>query len=722
MPMDYRARVLLACIAGLNASVLAAQAPRVQATREKMQLDGRLDEPAWQRADSIDDFRQRDPVEGSAASERTVVRFVSAADGLWIGFHVYDREPGRILHAQLRRDTDLATDDAVQVMLSPLRDKRTAFLFAVNPNGAQQDGEVVSFESENRDWDGVWDTRAHITDDGWVAELFIPWQTLRYRADNSAWDVNLRRLIRRKNEDVLWKGWRRTEGIRFLERAGVVEGFTDLPPRATAELRPYAATTASGTGRSYADDGSFTQTSPAGLKGAFGMDAKLAPSRGLTLDLTTNADFAQAEVDRQVINFTRFPLFLPERRPFFTEGAGIFDFGRRQETQLFYSRRIGLASDGSPIPLLAGARLSGRMGDQQVGVIAARTGGSKPATDAVVRVRRDLLGRGYLGAMVTAREERGSDASTATGLDVNLPFVVGGQNLVFLAATAWTHDSAGGAPNYSRFVVDFPNDFADIVTRVERVETGFAPSLGFVQTDGIWRWAGQVEFSPRPNIPYVRQLQFTLLDYNYVQRLGGGLSNASFGVSPLGVKFNSGDEVQLQLSREGDAPDEAFEIFDGTTVEAGTYWFDRWEVRYEGSTRRAVRLEASANYGKFYHGGGEDYSVGLAGRLQPHLLWSLDFGYTEGRFPASTFVARTTTARVDYALTPRLNTTLFAQWNNDANRAALNARLRWTRTPGSDLYVVLNSGWPTDLEGRAIPWARPARSGMVLKYVQYLRY
>ncbi len=703
-------------------SVALAQSPRVHVTRDHLTLDARLSEPAWQRADSIDDFRQREPVEGAVASERTVVRFLSTGEGLWIGIHAYDREPGRVLHAQLRRDTEFDTDDAVQVMLSPLQDKRTAFLFSVNPNGAMTDAEVVSFESENLDWDAVWDTRAQITADGWVAEVFIPWQTLRYRERATAWDVNVRRVIRRKNEDVLWKAWRRPEGIRFLEKAGVVDGFTDLPSRATAELRPYVATSGNTMSRDYDADGSFTQSADAGMKGAVGMDAKFAPSRGLTLDLTTNADFAQAEVDRQVINFSRFPLFLPERRPFFTEGAGIFNFGRTEETQLFYSRRIGLGENGSPIPLLAGARLSGRIGGQQVGVIAARTGGDRPGSDAVIRVRRDLLGRGYVGAMFTGREAQGAGSSTAAGFDANVPFVVRGQNLIFLAASAWTHDSTGRSANYSRFVVDFPNDFADIVSRVERVETGFNPALGFVQSDGILRWAGQVEFSPRPNIPYVRQLQFTLLDWNYAKRLGGGLNNATFNMSPIGVRFSSGDEVQLQLSREGDAPLEAFDIVDGTTVLPGTYWFDRWELSYEGSSRRAVQVNAQASFGQYYDGEGENYEVELQGRLQPHLLWAIGYGLTEGRMPASRFSARSVTSRVDYAVTPRLNTTLFAQWNNESNRAALNARLRWTRTPGSDLYVVLNSAWPTELEGRSIPWSRPMRGGVVVKYVQYLRY
>jgi len=713
-------RLMAACLCGAGVSV--AQAPRVFVAREHLKLDGRLDEAAWARADSIDDFRQRDPVEGAPASERTVVRFVAADDGLWVGFHAYDRDPGRILHAQLRRDTALGTDDAVQVMLSPLQDKRTAFWFAVNPNGAMSDAEVVSFESENFDWDAVWDSRARIADDGWIAEVFIPWQTLRYRVDQTTWDVNLRRVIRRKNETVLWKAWRRTEGIKFLEKAGVVSGFRELPPRATVELRPYASSTSTGTTRDYAADGTYTPSAPAGFKGAFGLDAKLAPTRSTTLDMTTNADFAQADVDRQVINFTRFPLFLPERRPFFTEGAGIFAFGRTQETQLFYSRRIGLSDDGSPIPLLAGARLSGRIGDQQVGILATRTGGRQPGTDAVVRLKRDILGRGYVGAMFTGRDRRDADATTATGFDASLPFIIRGQNLVFGAATAWTHNGTGGSPNYSRFVADFPNDVADIASRIERVEAGFNPALGFVRNEGILRWAGQIELSPRPNIKGIRQLQFNLLDYNYTRRLNGGLSNAEFAVKPLGIRFNSGDEVSIEVQRSGDAPEEAFDIFEGTTVQPGRYWYTRWQVQYEGSSHRTTWVAATVNVGEYYHGVGEQYGLSVNGRLQPHLLWNAEYEQTNGRFPTSRFVARTFTTRVDYALTPRLNTTLFVQWNNEVNRAALNARLRWIPSPGSDLYVVLNSAWPTALEGRAIPWSRPSRSGLVVKYVQYLRY
>lgn len=337
-------------------------------------------------------------------------------------------------------------------MLSPMEDRRTAFLFSVNPNGALREAEILSFESESPEWDGVWDARARITAGGWQAEILIPWQTLRYRRGADTWGFNVRRLIRRKNEEALWRAWRRPEGIQFLERQGTAAGFRQLggalpeglPRRALAEVRPYVTSTARLTERAFPPDGlggvRDSTIGASGLDGDVGLDAKLAPTPTLTLDLTVNADFAQAEVDRQVVNLTRFPLFFPEQRPFFTEGAGIFDFGRPEQTQLLYSRRIGLSPAGAPVPLLAGARLTGRVGRQQLGALVARTGGDAPGTDAVVRVKRDVAGRGYVGAMATLRDAygaHGAPLSSAGGVDFNFPYIVGGQKLVVLGNAAW---------------------------------------------------------------------------------------------------------------------------------------------------------------------------------------------------------------------------------------------------------------------------------------------
>ena len=754
-------------------------APAAAFARGGLRLDGVLDDAVWAAADSVADFTQRGPAEGTPASERTVVRFVGTPEGLWVGVWAYDREPRGIRRAQLRRDADFTTDDSFTLMLSPTADKRTAFLFAVNPNGALQDAEVLNFEQESREWDGIWDVRARVTRDGWQAELMIPWQTLRYRAAGEpgadAWDVNLRRFIRRKNETSLWRAWRRSEGIRFLERAGTLRGFAaattalanGLPRRAVAELRPYVTATERLADRRYAADGTVRTAGGAALLGDAGLDAKLAPSPTLTLDLTANADFAQAEVDRQVVNLTRFPLFFPEQRPFFTEGAGIFEFGRRQETQLFYSRRIGLGAGGLPVPLYAGARLTGRLGGQQVGVLATRTGGDARATDVVARVKRDVLGRGYVGAMATVRDAagatraggaplRGDGAAPTGGIDFNLPYIVRGQNLVFLGNVAADGGASAGDPTFARVVIDYPNDHADIVARFDRIGAGFVPALGFVQQAGVMRYSGNTAITPRPQAlgplaaPLralgVRRLLFNALGWNYVRALGGsgqrGLSNASFTVTPLGAEFESGDEFELSLVRAYDVPGEAFELFPGADVPSGRYRWDRLELDVTTSGARPLVADMTASVGQFYGGRSWEAEGALRARFQPHLLASVEYGRTTIRFPTSAadsgrsaaprpaeqerflrFAAQYARARLDVAASPRLNTTLFAQWDNESERVALNARVRWTTSPGSDAYLVWNSAWPSDLPGgfSGVPWRRPAGGALVAKYVRYLR-
>ena len=728
-----------------------AAAPQIRFARA-LKLDGMLAEPAWSTTDSLTSFTQRDPKQGEPASERTVVRFLGTSEGLWIGIWAYDRDPQGIRRTQLRRDADLSVDDNVSVMLSPTADKRTAFLFSVNPNGALYDAEVLTFENESREWDGIWDGRARVTADGWQAELLIPWQTLRYRpidadAAADAWDINVRRFIRRKNEAVLYAAWKRTEGIRFLERAGTLTGFKTatevlargLPRRAFAELRPYVVSTGALTERSLNTDGSLRATRPAGVRGSTGLDMKLAPAPTLTLDLTANADFAQAEVDRQVVNLTRFPLFFPEQRPFFTEGAGIFDFGRQRQTQLFYSRRIGLGADGTPIPLEAGARLTGRLGAQQIGFLTTHTGGDANATAAVGRIKRDILGRGYVGAMGTLYTQRDRANSAAGGVDFNLPYIVGGQNLVFLGTAAVDGSATKGDPYYARAVIDFPNDVADIAIRLDRVGQGYRPDLGFVQQRGISRIGWQAELTPRPSAlgalgaplkaMHVRRLKIEPLSGELVRTLGmagpfSGLANGYLSSSPLGFEFETGDELSVQFTRNYDTPAAAFDLFDGAEIAAGRYAWNRAQVEYKGSPARRLALDVTVARGGFYAGESSEINAALRGRFAPHVNLSVEYGRTAVSILAADrtqrFTAQTARIRLDYAATARLNTTLFTQWDNESNRGAVNARVRWTTSPGSDLYVVWTSQWPTALDG-GIPWRTPTRSTLVAKYVRYFR-
>jgi len=705
-----------------NRDSAAANAPRALRTSRRITLDAQFNEVEWLRADSITQFTQRDPQEGAPATERTVVRLLATPQGLAVGWWCYDREPQKIVRSQLRRDASLGSDDYVSVAIDGLYDQRSGFYFRTNANGALWDGEHLTFESGNESWDGVWDARARITDEGYFIEMLIPWATLRYHDGDGLWGMNFRRFIRRKNEEQLWRSWKRTEGLRFLEREGVVAGFDSLPSRARAELRPYVLSENRLPERQLFSTGRDSITVPAGSYGHIGVDIKVPVTRTLTADLTLNPDFAQAEVDRQVVNLTRFPLFFPEQRPFFTEGAGIFDFGRTQQTQLFYSRRIGLSRAGTPVHIPFGVRMQGRAGSNQIGFLAARTGDNDDATDLVARVKHDVLGRGYLGAMATMHDPGVGGTNVNGGVDFNLPYVIGDeQNLVLLGNAAWSRDSAG-APigGHYRFMIDYPNDNADIVVRFDRIDAAFNPALGFVQQRGVNRLGGGTSITPRPGSGPIRKIEFDLLSYNVVWDLDWRLNNASLEVKPLGLQFQTGDQLELNVQREFDAPTEDFEIFPDATLAPGGYWWNRVELQFSGSEARTVRLSSSISAGGFYDGTSREISAGVRIRRSPHLLASLDLVHSDIALRDVAFSAQTARLRTDFAVSPRLNTTLFAQWDNESDRASLNARIRWTVVPGSDLYVVWNSNWNTSVLEH-VRWSRPQRGGLVAKYVYFVR-
>lgn len=697
-----------------------AEVARAARTSAPLRLDGVLDEPAWLTADSITDFRQQEPDEGRPATERTVVRILATDEGIYLGFWLY-QPPGRIVRSQLRRDSDLETDDFVAFLLDPQLDHRSAYAFGVNANGAMAEGEVKGDDADTN-WDGVWDARARITSEGWVAEVFVPWQTLRYPRDAERWGLNLVREIRGKNEAVMWRSWQRQFGFFYLPGEGELEGLGPLPPRRVVEARPYASTTGSLAVREYRADATDSVVSGSEADLAFGLDAKVAVSGTLTLDLTTHTDFAQVEADRQVVNLSRFPLFFPEKRPFFLESSAVFDFGQIERTQLFHSRRIGLAPDGTPIPIEAGARLSGRVGHDRLGLLAVRTGGVEDALDLVARVKHDVFARGYVGGMLTAQGGPGVDGERlAYGADFNFPLLLHQQNIVPAAFVAWSLDGSG-APARSawRAFLDYPNDWADHFVAISRIENGFDPALGFVRQNGVWRYTAALRFAPRPHRWGLRNFSFKPIEFDISTDLNGRLNNGFYEVRPFGFRTIAGDEFELNLQRYEDVPSDTFEIFPGTTVLPGRYAWNRAEVQLSTASSRPVGFEIGVSAGDYYTGSGSDVQLQLAVRAAPHVIGVLDGGVQRVRLATGSFTTRVARLRLDYAATPRLATTAFLQYDNESERLAVNARLHWIPRPGSDVYLVWNSAWPMDLAG-GVPWRRPLRGALVGKVVYYFR-
>src|SRR5437879_3667854 len=345
---------------------------RATLIRAPVTLDGRLDEPFWAAADSIDDFRQREPLEASSATERTVVRVAHDAGALYIVVRCDDSNMRGVRASQLRRDADLSTDDNIRLLIDSFDDRRSAFVFGTNPNGAMWDAQFSGVDDLNENWNGVWDVAVSRDRTGWTAEFRIPLLALRFHAGtNVRFGFNVRRFIRRKNEEDLWQSYGRAQGLYHLDQEGTIIDLGVLHRPRDVELYPYVLGRAVET-----EHDSLGGETTAGFFGAKGgVDTKVGITPTLTADFTVSTDFAQVEADQQVINLTRFPFFFPEKRGFFLESGGLFDLGTAERVQLFYSRRIGLDTSGTPVPILAGGRMYGRVGPWKGGGLDAQTGG-----------------------------------------------------------------------------------------------------------------------------------------------------------------------------------------------------------------------------------------------------------------------------------------------------------------------------------------------------------
>ena len=687
---------------------------------DQMVLDGRLDEPAWLGCDSLVDFRQQEPLEAAPATERTVVRVLRGSDALVVGIRAYDRSAQLIRATQLRRDADLTVDDYVTLLIDSFGDRRGAFVFRTNPNGARWDAQLIGIEDLNENWDGLWDVAATRDSLGWTAEFRIPYRILRFAGGVSQIGFNAERFIRRKNEITLWRSFGRTEGLYQLLNEGQLTGLNGLTRRRDIEFRPYALASAS------ADDHSLDGTSlgGAGATAKAGVDAKLAASPTLTADFTINTDFAQVEADSQVINLTRFPVFFPEKREFFLESSGIFDFGTAERAQLFYSRRIGL-KEGVPVSILGGARLHGKAGPWTLGMLDARTGSGDEANDFVLRVKHDVLARSYIGAIGIVRSGPGVVGSErAAGFDVDLPLVVGGRNLEPSFWIAGTQvPGVSGTPLAWRVATDYPNDLFDNFVSLYRLDSGFSPTLGFVRRTGIWETTGHIDFMPRPHVLGIRQLDLLLVpSWDIIADESGTLfrsedwQTADFEWRPLGGTFQSGAMFELNLQRSLDAPTDSFDLFRGIQLPPGRYWWKRGEVRFTTSPSHPLSL------GDFYDGTDTQFSLSGTWRGGGHVILGAEYDRNDVRLSVGKFTAVQASTRLEYAFNTRTDILAFAQFNNDDERVDLNLRFHWIPAIGDDLYVVWNAGYTTDPSApHRFPstWAigHPLTSGLVVKAI-----
>lgn len=658
-------------------------------TEQKIDMDGKLTEECWLRAMHIHNFTQRELYEGEPSTERTEVAIVYTTNTLYIAFWGFDNEPDKIVAQKMERDFQWGTDDNIEVIISTFNDNRNGYLFVANPNGARAD-VLISNEGEgfNKSWNGVWDVATTVTDEGWFAEIQIPFSTLKFKKDEHlVWGINFERNIRHKREQVMWQGWYRIYELEKISQAGKLDGLQNIKSKKKVELRPYVSGGVETLDERKWDD-----------RYKIGGDVNIDVTPALKLNLTVNTDFAQVESDRARINLTRFSLYYPEKRQFFLEAKDLFQMSMGRRNQVFYSRTIGL-QDGQEIPIYGGARLFGKQNRTSVGVMSIQTanrGDSVLTTNySVARVRQDLGNQSSIGAVVTSKLLNGR-YNIVYGADFTYSTskIFNDKNLIINGAVAQSQTSDSiNQRNFSyNFSLSYPNDWIEYDLAVVGIQQNFNPEMGFLRRNNYRMYYTELQFNPRPAFwPFFRNLNLKPLDINYyVNEETNQLESIFYELRPFGFVTKSGEVTEFNVQWLFDRLEEPFELLDTIVIPEGEYWDTRGEVQLETFSGRKLSGEIFLNWGEFYTGKRTRFSLAGNFSLNKHWYMSAEWNRNFLKFDALNFITDEVGGRVIYAYNPKLNTSLFGQWNNEDDEVLLNFRINWIPKIGSDFYFVVN--------------------------------
>ena len=682
--------LILLLLHTLSLSAQVSQPSEIHAhfTNTKIKLDGSFTETAWQEADKISNFTQRELHEGKSASEKTEVAILYDNNNLYIGVWAYDSRPDKLSAKEMKRDFDWKGEDNFEIILSPFADNRNGYLFVTNPNGARADVLVSNIgKGFNKDWNGIWDVAVKVTEEGWFAEYIIPFSTLKFPEKvEQIWSINFERNIRRKNEQLLWQGWSRDYAKDQISHSGKLLGLKNISSKENIEIKPFISGGVAG------KTGKKTKTI-----GKIGGDINYLVTPTLKLNITANTDFAQVESDAQEINLTRHSLFFPEKRAFFLEGKSMFDFSLGRSTRAFYTRRIGLHED-EEVPVINGVRLIGKAGHSNIGLLSIQTAemDSIPTTNySVIRVNQDVFEKSNIGFITTAKNSsQGYNYLYGANSDYSTSALFGDKNFRLSAAIAQTQTKGEKNTNNTCYSVylSYPNDFIEYDLSFTRVPKGFNPEMGFLQRENYKMISSELQINPRPEfIPWIRKMEFKPLDAKYYfSDNTNELETVEMEFRPLGFYTTSGEFIELNIQRFYDRLDEEFEISDDVIIPVDNYWYNRIEIKGYSYPARPISVGIRMNWGDFYNGTRDQYSFLTHWNLNKHLNIMANWNKNIVCLPGDHFTTAEIGGRVEYAFNPKLYTSLYGQWNNEDKEAILNYRVNWIPKIGSDFYFVIN--------------------------------
>ena len=652
-------------------------------------LDGSLGDPEWRHASVVSDFRQREPFEKQPASEKTEVRILYDKRTLYFGIHCFDSEPGRIVAKELRRDADFSVDDYFTILVSPGNDRRNGYTFTFNPLGTEFDS-LVSDEGrvDDTNWDGVWKCNARITGDGWTATVAIPFSTLNFKtSDNVSVGINFRRFIRRKNEEDLWRSYLRIYGIDRISEAGELGGLKEIGSGRLLIIKPYVI----GGVRS----GSQIGTAPLHTGG---LDIKYGIRSKLVANLTLNTDFADADVDPVQFNLTPFKIFIPEKRQFFLENSGVFQFGSPRSSELFFSRQIGIDPvTGEQVPLDVGAKVTGSLGDFDVGLLDAKTRADGPnpyANYLIARVKRKVLSESYVGFMAIDKES-GNPAdrfNRAFGLDANFLLFKKLTLSGFVARTASFNPLLRGKNWASDLEASYQSNLVQAHVQRSEVQPNFNPEVGFAdRTDLITNFV-DFQLSPRPKTGPIREYNFEGF-YSRQPDTKGVLQTQEWQTTFRALFHNGAytdDDLFDNFIQRLATP---FNIFKNVFIPAGIYHFDRHQFTYGSDRSKRLFYSFFERFGTYYNGTLNEFRVRTTYHPNPKLAFSVVETWDRFKFGENVYNIHVGSIGASYSFDRFLTTSMLLQVNTvEPNPVSLNLRLRYNYRADSDLFVIYNVG------------------------------
>ncbi len=700
-----------------------ARRPTVRAVRipTPLKIDGRLDEEVYQTVRPMSDFIQNDPQEGAPASEKTDVWILFDRDNLYVVARCWQKDMTKFVANEMRRDNAaIVQNDNFAWGLDTFYDRRNMVIFEVSAAGGRIDGQVTNERQVSLDWNPIWSVKTSILDDGFVVEAAIPFKSLRYKPGAAQiWGFQARRRVMANNEFSYLTpipAQLTGQGHFRASMAATLVGIEAPPSGLNLDVKPFVTT-------DLTTDKTLKPAVNNDPGADIGVDAKYAVTQGLVADLTVNTDFAQVEADEQQVNLTRFSLFFPEKRDFFLENAGIFNFGATygagnsvtEAPLLFYSRNIGLVN-GAVVPIRAGGRVSGRTGPWTLGVLNVESGadkalGTQADNFSVVRVKRDVLRRSNIGVMVTNRAvtQNIRTPTQSYGADGSFSF---GSDLAINTYVAKTHVDTRKLDDVSyRAMLDYNADRYGAQVEHLKVGIDFRPDVGvgYARRFDIRKNFVMLRFSPRPKRSAMIRKYWFSSTFTDIRNDTGGRLETQLANAHFEAQFQDSDIFYADYNYEYEFLPAPFLIAPNIRLPVQGYGFGSGKLSYRFGQQRHLSAVVGIERGTFYNGDKTTYTV-TSGRLNFPPRFTVEPGLTLNRVSLreGSFTQRLVTSRLTYTMTPLMFASALLQYNSSTNSVAANVRFRWEYQPGSELFIVYNeqrdtlaSGFP-NLANRAL--------------------